>query len=193
MEIDELRRRVESFDRWHYAIKLAEGVVTPVAHPREQVRHRHRRSHFFDPMVRLLGGTLEGRRVLDLGCNAGFWSLTSRRNGADFVLGVDGRQMHVDQSNLVFEAKGVGRNKYEFVCANLFDMDFSSYGRFDVVLCLGLMYHVAKPVELLEVISAVNSDVLIIDTDVSRPPKARGSNSGGTISQARRTRWTTRS
>ena len=38
---------------------------------------------------------LKGKRVLDLGCNAGFWSLNAAEAGADFVLGVDGRQIQV--------------------------------------------------------------------------------------------------
>jgi ribosomal protein L11 methylase PrmA len=41
--------------------------------------------------------------VLDLGCNAGFWSLAAIDAGADLVVGIDGRQMHIDQANLVFE------------------------------------------------------------------------------------------
>ena len=41
------------------------------------------------------------------------------RRGADFVLGVDARQMHVDQAELVFEAKGVDRARYRFEQGNV--------------------------------------------------------------------------
>ena len=42
-----------------------------------------------------------------------------------------------------------------------------SLGQFDVVLCLGLLYHVNKPVGLIEAVSQVNSDLLVIDTGLS--------------------------
>src|SRR5438067_2455320 len=78
------------------------------------------------------GGSLAGRRVLDLGCNAGYWSLAAIEAGADFVLGIDGRQMHIDQANLVFEARGVDPARYSFQTANIFDHDFG--GEFHIVL-----------------------------------------------------------
>jgi SAM-dependent methyltransferase len=116
----------------------------------------------------LFGGSLAGRRVLDLGCNAGFFSLKAVEAGAEFVLGIDGRQIHVDQAELVFDAYGVERHRYQFACANFMNFPLEEQPPFDLVLCLGVLYHVSKPVELLERISGVNSDVLIIDTRLSR-------------------------
>jgi 2-polyprenyl-3-methyl-5-hydroxy-6-metoxy-1,4-benzoquinol methylase len=123
--------------------------------------------HFFDPLVGLFGGSLEGKRLLDLGCNAGFWSSCAAQAGSDFVLGIDGRKMHVDQANFVFEVKDVECDRYDFKLGDLFETDLRQSGTFDVVLCLGLMYHVSKRVELMEKICEVNSDVLVIDTTLS--------------------------
>jgi hypothetical protein len=50
---------------------------------------------------------------------------------------------------------------------DLFETDLRRFGTFDVVLCLGLMYHVSKHVELMEKISEVNIDILVIDTTLS--------------------------
>jgi hypothetical protein len=50
----------------------------------------------------------------------------------------------------------------------VFDVDFPSLGQFDLVFCLGLLYHVSKPIELLEKIASVNSDILLIDTRVAK-------------------------
>ncbi len=163
---EELKGRIASFPRWHYQFDLA-GVKTPIFDRAHINRHEQRSSYFFDALLSLTGGTLRGKRVLDLGCNAGFWSLKAVEAGCDFVYGVDGRQMHIDQASLVFEVKGVDPSRYEFAVGNVFFCDLSAQGPFDVVLCLGLLYHVSKPVELLERISEVNSDLLVIDTDVS--------------------------
>lgn len=167
MDRQEIQRRVDSFDRWHYEFDL-DGVKTSIHDPTRVNRHRQRKAYFFDPLVELMGGSLEGKRVLDLGSNAGYWSLAAIEAGADFVFGIDGRQMHVDQANLVFEVKAIEPKRYEFAVGNIFDFDFEELGRFDVVLCLGLMYHISKHMDLMEIIDAVNDDVLLIDTKISR-------------------------
>jgi len=165
----EIRRRMDAFERWHYEFDL-NGVKTPISDPTRVNRHRQRRRYFFDPIVEAAGGSLEGKRVLDLGCNAGFWSLCAIEAGADYVLGIDGRQMHVDQASLVFEVKGIEPGRYDFVTGNIFDYDFASHGNFDVVLCLGLMYHISKHMQLLEIIDSINDDLLLIDTALSLAP-----------------------
>lgn len=130
-------------------------------------RHQWRKEYFFDPLVELLGGSLEGKRVLDLACNQGFWSLCAIEAGCDYVLGIEGRQRHIDQANFVFEVKGIEKSRYDFMVSNLFTVDMSRFGNFDVVLCPGLMYHISRHMELMEKISEVNSDVLLIDTTLA--------------------------
>jgi hypothetical protein len=78
--------------------------------------------------------------------------------------------MHVDQANFVFEVEEVEKDRYDFIAADLFELDFSGLGRFDIVLCLGLMYHISKHVELMEKISEVSDDVLLIDTALATLP-----------------------
>lgn len=168
MQESELRERVASFPQWHYEFDLG-GVRTPIFDPAHANRHAQRKRYFFEPLVRLCGGSLAGKRVLDLGCNAGFWSLAAIEAGADFVLGVDGRQMHVDQANLVFEAKGVDPGRYRFELADAFALDLAGES-FDVVLCLGLLYHVSKPFELMERIGSWNEDLLVVDTTLDPRP-----------------------
>ena len=155
---------MDGFERWHYPIDLGRGVVTPGGGPRNANRIAQRRRIFFDRLLSLTDGTLRGRRVLDLGCNAGYWSLQAIESGADFVFGIDGRQMHVDQSNLVFDAKEVDRSRYKFELGDFLKYPF---GSFDVVLCLGVLYHVSSPVDLFNVMSATGAELLVIDTEVS--------------------------
>jgi SAM-dependent methyltransferase len=116
------------------------------------------------PLKAALGGSLKGRRVLDLGCNAGYFSLQALEWGCDFVLGLDGREMHVDQANFVFETKGIDPERYEFVTGDVNSMDLSSWGPFDVVLCLGLLYHISDPASLINRIAGLNLKILVIDT-----------------------------
>jgi predicted RNA methylase len=100
--VEETAARAAAFPIWHFDFDL-DGYRTE---PSKAEWQNLRAAHFMRPLVEHYGGTLEGKRVLDLGCNAGFFSLTAIEAGCDFVLGIDGRQTHIDQANLVFEVKG---------------------------------------------------------------------------------------
>lgn len=166
MDAHELEDRIAAFPRWHYRFEFDGGITTPTPDPAFANRHEQRRRYFFDPLVELCGGTLSGRRVLDLGCNAGWFSLLALEAGADFVLGVDGREMYIEQARLVFEAKGVDPARYSFQTANVFGWEPD--GVFDVALCLGLLDHVSKPVDLFELISRSGAETVVLDTEISR-------------------------
>lgn len=167
MDDAQITSAINGFPRWHYEFDIC-GHKTPIFDAGHVNRHRQREGYFFRPLVELCGGSLVGKRVLDLGCNAGFWSLRAVEAGCEHVLGIDGRQMHVEQAELVFSGKGIPRDRWEFRCADVFDYLAAATERFDIVLCLGLFYHVSKQVTLLERIAAVNDDLLVLDTALSR-------------------------
>jgi SAM-dependent methyltransferase len=166
MDVLEIEERIAAFPGWRYEFEFEGGVRTPVSDRATVNRQRERYRYFFDALLQLTGGTLAGRRVLDLGCNAGFWSLAALEAGADFVLGVDAQQRYLDQAELVFEAKGLDARRYRFERGNVFEHALA--GRFDVVLCLGLLDHVCRPLELFALMSRCEPQLLVIDTEVSR-------------------------
>jgi len=171
VEPRQLKDRIDAFPRWHYRFEFEGGVRTPVAYEGQANRHSERRRYFFDPLLGLLGGSLAGRRVLDLGCNAGWWSLQAVEAGADFVLGVDARAECVEQAELVFEAKSVPASSYRFATANVFDgpgFALDGEGPFDVALCLGLLDVTARPLELFELMGGLGAELIVLDTGISR-------------------------
>jgi SAM-dependent methyltransferase len=161
--------RIAAYPTWHYEFEL-QGHRTPIFDPSHRNRHEQRRAYLFRPILEHYGGSLAGRRVLDLGSNAGWWALSALDHGADFVLGIDGRDDNIEQANFVFEATGVDPERYAFTTGNIFEFDYSAHGSFDVVLCLGLMMHISKPVSMMEIIDASGADVISIDTSISRAP-----------------------
>lgn len=166
MDAQQIKQRIAELPGWHYEFEFDGGVRTHVANPVLINRQRERYRYFFAALLELTGGSLRGRRVLDLGCNAGFWSLAAIEAGADFVLGVDARQSYLDQAALVFEAKGIDPSRYRFERANVFELALAE--SFDVVLCLGLMSSLCKPFELFELMSGAGAELIVIDTEVSR-------------------------
>ncbi|HEY2216679.1 MAG TPA: class I SAM-dependent methyltransferase, partial [Solirubrobacteraceae bacterium] len=98
--------------------------------------------------------------------SSGFFSLAAAEAGADFVFGVDLKAEYVEQAELVFEAKGIERGRYEFRAGDLFETQLP--GRFDLVLCLGVIDQLDRPAELFELIAATGAGLVVIDTKVSR-------------------------
>jgi len=168
LNAEELEERIAVFPIWNYQFQFENGVRTPVADWQRVNRQKQRRRHFFEPLLSLTGGTLEGKRVLDLGCSSGYWALEAIEAGAEFVLGVDGSETAIEQAELVFEAKGIDPARYRFDRANIFEYEIQE--RFDVVLCLGLLNVVSKPVALFELMSAAEPQLIVIDTGLSKAP-----------------------
>ena len=168
MDAEELEDRIAAFPLWGYQFEFENGVRTPVADWQRVNRQKQRRRLFLEPLLSLTGGSLEGKRVLDLGCSSGYWALEAIAAGADFVLGIDGRDTYIEQAELVFEAKGVDKSRYRFEQANVFEYELRE--QFDVVLCLGLLNVVSKPVALFELMSASGAPLIVIDTGLSRAP-----------------------
>ena len=81
---------------------------------------------------------------------------------------MDGRAIHIDHANLVFEAAGIEKDRYRFQLANV--LELTSANGFDIALCLGLLYHVAKPVELFEAMVRAGAEIIVVDTEVSTLP-----------------------
>jgi tRNA (mo5U34)-methyltransferase len=89
---------------------------------------------------------LRGRTVLDVGCNAGFYSIEMKRRGADRVVGVDWDDRYLAQARFAADVSGV-----DIELRRLSVYDIASLGeRFDVVLFMGVLYHLRHPLLALD-------------------------------------------
>ncbi len=84
---------------------------------------------------------LTGKSVLDIGCNGGFYSIEMKRRGAARVLGVDHDSQYLDQAR--FAAKVLGFD-IEFRTLSVYELP-SLKERFDLVLFMGVFYHLRHP------------------------------------------------
>lgn len=102
-------------------------------------------------------------RVLDVACNAGFWSMEAHKSGAAYVLGVDARPVHVEQAQLVRDALGVDPERVEFRQMDIYDLAPEEIGEFDLCLVLRILHHLSHPLLALEKLRAVCRNYLVID------------------------------
>jgi 2-polyprenyl-3-methyl-5-hydroxy-6-metoxy-1,4-benzoquinol methylase len=105
-------------------------------------------------------------RVLDLACLEGQFGLEFALHGAQ-VVAVEGRDQNLAKVRFVKEVLSVGN--LELVLDDVRNLDKTKHGLFDVVLCLGILYHLDTPdvMNLLKSIYEMCTNVSIIDTHIS--------------------------
>lgn len=164
-------KKVAELGPWAEAFSF-EGVqtVAPKRFLQLEQRTLARRSLFMDPLIK--SGALEDKRVLDLGCNAGYWTLAAMDGGARFVTGVDTDKKRIDQAHFVMQQHGISGEQYEFVYQDVYQYLSSVEQGFDVVLCLGLFYHIEHPIRLMRLMAKATRELAVIDTVVSNVPQA---------------------
>jgi tRNA (mo5U34)-methyltransferase len=91
---------------------------------------------------------LSGTSVLDIGCNAGFYSMEMKRRGASRVLGIDSDPRYLQQARFAAEVEGV---EVEFRQMGVWDI--AELGeRFDLIIFMGVLYHLRHPLLALDLI-----------------------------------------
>jgi SAM-dependent methyltransferase len=163
-----LNALTERAGTWTYDIPLAPDVWT---RGNEGIPHTRLR-RLVQVVADLSGKPLAELRVLDLGCLEGIVALELALHGARAV-GVEIRATHVAKARFCKEALDLPR--VEFRQDDVRNVSVETYGRFDVVLCSGLLYHLpaADAARLLERLSAMVERLLVIDTHVALKPLER--------------------
>jgi SAM-dependent methyltransferase len=103
---------------------------------------------------------LAGKRVLDVGCNEGFFSVQMGRRGGH-VLGIDIDSHRIDKARFVqpFVAADLD---LQFEKMDIYSTRFQELPRFDVCLCLGFIHRVPDPYRAIAAI-AERVDTIIFE------------------------------
>src|SRR5690242_13879974 len=140
--LDALRDAAAALGPWFHNIDLG-GVMTAPDHflgDYPAVKWRR--------FAHAIAADLSGKTVLDIGCNAGFYSIQMKLRGAARVLAIDLDPDYLRQARFAAQTIGV---KIEFAEMSVYDI--GSLGeRFDIVLFLGVIYHLRHPLLALDLI-----------------------------------------
>lgn len=160
-DAEQILRRTEY---WHYPFQLPWAEVH-ASKTNTDDRHQQRRKHFFEPLLALHDGSLAGKRVLDLGCCQGFWTLEAARAGAKSCLGLDSSSAFIEEARALRTIFAI--DNCEFQQAHLEeDLWWVDLEPFDVTLFLGLFYHLADPISVTRRAMALTKQTIVIDTVV---------------------------
>ncbi len=152
---EQIRERVIALGPWFHNLDLR-GVATAPDHflgdyPRQKWRH----------FAEVVPADLSGCSVLDIGCNAGFYSLEMKRRGAERVLGIDFDDAYLAQARFAAEIAGLD---VSFAKLSVYDVA-ALRERFDLVLFMGVLYHLRHPLLALDLIREhVVGDLLLFQS-----------------------------
>ncbi|HEV7785880.1 MAG TPA: TIGR04290 family methyltransferase [Thermoanaerobaculia bacterium] len=151
-----IAREVRSLGPWFHNLHLPGGVQTAPDHPLGDFpRFKWRQ------VASVLPADLTGWTVLDIGCNAGFYSFELARRGAE-VLGIDADPRYLRQAEWARRHLDDG-GRVRFEQRTVYDLPLLA-DRFDLVLFMGVLYHLRYPLLALEMVAEKVDRLLIFQT-----------------------------
>jgi tRNA (mo5U34)-methyltransferase len=161
-EREEIQRRIHELGKWFHNLNL-KGVQTAPDHFLGDYPNNK-----WQAFAHSLPADLRGKTVLDIGCNAGFYSIEMKRRGADRVLAIDFDPEYLAQARLAAE---VCQTEIEFRQMSVYDVGALGE-KFDLVLFLGVFYHLRHPLLALDLIHEhVAKDLFVFQSMQRGSPK----------------------
>ncbi|MCE9616379.1 MAG: DUF1698 domain-containing protein [Lentisphaerae bacterium] len=149
---DEIRRQIATRPFWWHRIEVAPGIFTP-GHKDTPGELKQRIG---------LPERLDGMTVLDIGAAEGFYAFECERRGAR-VTSVD--RGSAEDSGLGLVRRLLG-SRVEHVACSIYNLDPKVVGQFDLVLCLGVIYHLRYPLLALDVLHGLCKGSMILESQV---------------------------
>lgn len=147
----EVLERIRAVRSWYHQITIRPGIVTPGT------------NHSAASLGRLdFPSDCSGLTVLDIGTRDGFFAFELERRGAD-VVALD----YVPAEATGFKvAAELLNSRVRYVQDNVYDISPAKYGAFDIVLFLGILYHLPDPLGALQIVRSVCRSTLYLETYV---------------------------
>jgi tRNA (mo5U34)-methyltransferase len=164
MDEQQIRERIRYFDEeglgWYQNIDLGHGISTKTRRVwGEDIDHPRKR---WQEIAGAVPASLAGKSVLDLGCNAGWICFEAVDRGSTDVCGIDHKQGYIDQARFCAEVRG---QDVDFRVGSIYDL--AELGRtFDIVFCVGILYHCKYLYQAVEAASAICASTIIVETAI---------------------------
>jgi tRNA (mo5U34)-methyltransferase len=141
--------------KWYHSLDFGHGLITPGYDNSAKKLERLK-----------LPSSLAGKTVLDIGAWDGFFSFEAERRGAKRVLATDFFAWNDPGKHGFDLAKSYFNSRVEEMTIDVLDLSPDRVGQWDIVLFLGVLYHMRHPLLALEKAASVTQDMIIIETVV---------------------------
>lgn len=149
---------------WH----LGRGLVVPLLAAGIGLIHDTRAEMMEAAVRRALAEAGPGATALDMACSEGWFAHRLLEWGAEHVTAIDVREGNIRRARLVRDHLGVDAERLVFEQRDAYDLDRKQMGQFDVVLVLGLIYHVEDPIGVLRRARGMTRRVCIVESQLTR-------------------------
>lgn len=149
----DIRSAIASVPHWYHRIELAPGIVTPGINDSPKVLS-----------LLNLPPDCRGARALDIGTRDGYFAFELERRGAE-VLAVD--YMPKSASGFAVASEILG-SKVVYLQENIYNLNPQKTGTFDIVLFLGLLYHLPEPLSAIHLVRSLSRHLMFLETHVTR-------------------------
>ena len=150
---------------WFYPFRLPSGQVTPTYDGGAlDAIHSTRLAMLQSALQTEFGQSIEERSVIDIACHQGWFSTQLAQMGARDVLAVDARAEHVADATLIRDALGLRNMRVQQ--SDVHALTREATGQFDIVLMLGLIYHLENPVGALRIAQALTKRICLVETQI---------------------------
>ena len=151
---------------WFYPFVLPSGKTLPSDHHGELDGIHHTRWQMLQEAVNVkFGGNLSGLSAVDLASHQGWFSTKLAQSGFGKVQGFDARAVHVADARLIASALDLPNVGFEH--SDVHALTPENAGLHDLVLCLGLIYHLENPVGALRVARSLCTNLCLIETQIA--------------------------
>lgn len=156
---NELERQIWRLRPWFHNIHLPDGTQTAPNHPLGDFPAF--KWNVIEPHI---SEDLSGKTVLDIGCNAGFYSFELAKRGAK-VLGIDRGPKYLTQAKWCCGQLGL-EQRAEFRRMSIYELAAAKQ-KFDIVVFMGVFYHLRYPLLGLDIAAQATGEMMIFQTMIT--------------------------
>lgn len=160
MKKQEIPKELQHLAPFFHDIDLGNGFNTAP----ETYRMRGAIELFFPPLLKLYRGSFNGLRILDVGCNCGGFSFEASKYGSKEIIGIDADDKNIEQANAI--KRYLGTKNVKFLKLTAEEINKGDFGKFDITILAGILYHLEDPIGVMKRISEVTASTILIDSHV---------------------------
>ena len=149
--------RLDNVQTWNHNFELPDGLVTSKAPQKSHGKNIVKYKRIQQVLDKL---DLKGKRVLDMGCNEGFFSLKMEESGAS-VIGIDIDEHRIEKANFIKNLLKPKAN-IEYKNLDIYSSEFERVDKFDLCLCLGFIHRVPDPFRAVSALAA-KADIIVFE------------------------------
>jgi 2-polyprenyl-3-methyl-5-hydroxy-6-metoxy-1,4-benzoquinol methylase len=143
MTNQELQKKIRDLGTWYQKINI-EGIITSSkGNPYSSMEEAE---STWKKINSCISDNYNSLKILDLGCNAGYYSVMAAKKGAS-VIGIERNEGWFKQSLFLkdyYENLWKTKLDIQYIHKEILDVDYSKFGKFDYIFAFAILYHIGK-------------------------------------------------